>query len=320
MSTKIEWTDETWNPIRARNRETGGVGHFCVHKSPGCKHCYAEPMQRRLFNNPIRYAAQDANKVELFLDEKVALKPLSWRKPRRVFVCSMTDLFLENHPEEWILDVWVNMALAHTHTFQVLTKRPERMRAFVDKCRGEVEFLYEAVMEGVPVRQRREFQWPLPNVWLGVSIEGPAYWPRAVQLKETPAAVRFLSIEPLIEGLGTHVRIVDDMDWVIVGGESGPNARPMHPQWAREIRKQCRVARVPFFFKQWGNWFPDSQCWTGGRGFGSGMTDDEVQMTPDGKTYRGAPPNGARGEIMTPMSKKRAGRLLDGREWNEVPA
>ena len=318
MSTKIEWTDETWNPIRARNRATGGVGHFCVHKSPGCKHCYAEPMQRRLFNNPIRYAAQDANKVELFLDEKVALKPLSWRKPRRVFVCSMTDLFLENHPEEWILDVWVNMALAHTHTFQVLTKRPERMRAFVDKCRGEVEFLYEAVMEGVPVRQRREFQWPLLNVWLGVSAEDQQRADERVPiLRRTPAAKRFLSAEPLLGpidlergGWALHRQIVPPrgrplpgLDWIIVGGESGPEARPMDSRWALEIRDECRSAGVAYFHKQNGEFLDERAL----------AQHDWIDVDQSPEVVIGE-------ERYFRVGKKRAGRLLDGREWNGMPA
>ena len=289
MSTKIEWTDETWNPIRARNRETGGVGHFCVHVSPGCAGCYAERLQAR-FGNPVRYAAQDAEKVELFLDEDVLMQPLRWRKPRQVFVCSMTDLFLEAVPDAWIDKVFAVMGLAPQHTFQVLTKRAERMKEFMtlrvqgpwagrahtvdddgtERDMTDVRFrLLSTTIDLFPrcppaalnraIKWQDEHypegagfirKWPLPGIWLGVSIEGPAYWARAEHLKQTPAAVRFLSIEPLIEGLGTHVRIVDDMDWVIVGGESGPKARPMEPEWAREIRDQCRRASVPFFMKQ----------------------------------------------------------------------
>ena len=130
MPTKIEWTDESWNPIRAENRETGGVGHFCVHKSTGCANCYAETMQPR-FQNRIRYANQDREKVNLFLDKDKLHEPLGWRKPRRVFVCSMTDLFLEMHSYDWLIDIWVNMGLARKHQFQVLTKRPEQMRTFL---------------------------------------------------------------------------------------------------------------------------------------------------------------------------------------------
>ena len=128
--TKIEWTDETWTPIRARNRETGGVGHFCVHVSPGCQHCYAERMQPR-FGNPVRFAAQDRERVDLFLDEKVLAKPLHWRRSRMIFVCSMTDLFADFVPDEWIDKVMAVMALCPQHTFQVLSKRPARMQNYL---------------------------------------------------------------------------------------------------------------------------------------------------------------------------------------------
>ncbi len=287
MPTAIEWTDETWNPIRARNRETGKVGHFCVHVSPGCQGCYAERLQKR-FNNPVRYAAQDREKVDLFLDEKALAAPLRWRRPRMVFVCSMTDLFYEGHSDDLIDRVFRTMADAPQHTFQVLTKRPERMLALLLRCWNKP---------------------PLPNVWLGTSIEGPAYWARAELLKQTPAAVRFLSVEPLIENLGTHVRIVDDMDWVIVGGESGPHARPMHPDWARTIRDQCQAAGVPFFFKQWGEW-----SWIEDLNY-----DDARDLA-----YEKAPGKllefHSCGRTSVFIGKKAAGRLLDGRTWDEMPA
>ena len=156
--SKIEWCDSSWNPIRARNRETGGVGHYCVHVSEGCRNCYAERMQPR-FRNPIRYAAQDREKVDLFLDEKTLTQPLHWRKPRHVFVCSMTDLFLDDHLDEWIDCVFAVMALAPQHVYQVLTKRPERMREYLTDTEVGMRHLCTAAELGLaPPRWRAEKQ------------------------------------------------------------------------------------------------------------------------------------------------------------------
>ena len=306
--TKIEWVrnpdgsqGETWNPIRARNLETGGVGHFCVHVSPGCEHCYAEGFQKR-FNNPIRYAAQDAGKVELFLDKKVTVKPLAWRKPRRVFVCSMTDLFYEGVPDEWIGYIFAVMGRAPQHTFQVLTKRPERMQRWLR------DYWYTGKI--------------LPNIWLGVSVEDQQRADERIPiLLDTPAAVRFLSAEPLLgsidfesylrcAGCGYTPRdmgIITDhslctnptpiLDQIITGGESGPKARPMHPQWARDIRDQCVSAGVPYFHKQNGEFVSVSEV----EGPGRHHTFD------DGSTVRR-------------VGKTRAGRTLDGRTWEEMPS
>ena len=251
-TTAIEWTDATWQPI------TG-----CTVVSPGCTHCYAMRLAgTRLKDHPSRKGlTKDGPNGpvwtgEVRLNEQWLDQPLRWRKPRRIFVCAHGDLFHESVPDEWIDRVFAVMALAREHTFQVLTKRPERAREYLAQVAAERDMqrwanaAVELANDPCACHAIEDADWPLSNVWLGTSIEGPAYWPRAVRLKETPAAVRFLSIEPLIEGLGTHVRIVDDMDWVIVGGESGPNARPMEPEWAREIRDQCRRASVPFFMKQ----------------------------------------------------------------------
>ena len=271
MGTKIEWTDESWNPIRARNLETGRAGHFCVHKSPGCANCYAETMQARLFGNPIRYAAQDAEKVEIFIHQHALDQPSRWRRPRRIFVCSMTDLFYEGHNGGMIAAVFAMMETAHWHTFQVLTKRPERMRQWLrdEWYSGKV----------------------LPNVWLGVSVEDQAHADERISiLRDTPAAVRFVSAEPLLGPINLER---GGLDWVIVGGESGAGARPMNRHWAAEIRDQCQTAGVPFFFKQWGEFAP--VC--------AAINE----------------PSGWDGLTMRRVGKKRAGRLLDGREWNEVP-
>ena len=257
MPTKIEWADESWNPIRARNRETGRVGHFCIHKSPGCANCYAERMQPR-FGNPVRFAAQDADKVELFLDEKTLPQPLRWRKPRTIFVCSMTDLFLESVPDLWIDRVFGVMATARHHRFQVLTKRSDRMREYLCRIQDDEETGTErwadAVCRAVPeidnglVDDRCTDVWPLPNVWHGISAEDRARKDRIDELRATPAAIRFLSLEPLLEDLGELD--LTGIGWVIVGAESGPKARMMEPEWARSIRDQCGTAGVPFFMKQ----------------------------------------------------------------------
>lgn len=350
MPTAIEWTDESWNPIRATNRATGEVGHFCVHKSPGCINCYSETWQAR-FGNPVRFADQDREKVDLFLDQDRLHEPLGWRKPRRVFVCSMTDLFLENHRYDWLVDIWTNMGLARKHQFQVLTKRPEMMQTFLGhpKTVEAIRELYEAVGAGVTVEP---WEWPFPNVWIGVSVEDQRRAAERIPvLLDTPAAVRFLSVEPLLEAVDlTRLEIVPDshdergelrragiridalrnihcesglgrglgpINWVIVGGESGNGARPMHPQWARSIRDQCKAAGVPFFFKQWGSW---------------AHAENEVHFMRSSRrallTSTGATVRGHMGmewddrEIakMIDVGKKRAGRELDGRTWEEMPA
>ncbi len=249
MSTGIEWTDETWNPV---------VG--CTRVSPGCQHCYAERMAKRLSKNPStpQYAGTvDDNgrwTGQVNLVESALLKPLSWRKPRMVFVNSMSDLFHESVPDEYIDKVFAVMAQAHHHTYQVLTKRPERITEWA---------------AGAHLRMTRCFRnfhdytesvgpWPLPNVWLGTSAENQATLDeRLPHLLATPAAVRFLSLEPLLGPIDVRGRL-DGIDWVIVGGESGPGAQPMHPDWVRSIRDACVEAEVAFFFKQWGEWLPQS--------------------------------------------------------------
>ena len=263
--SKIEWTDATWNPFRAYNLETGGRGHFCVHHSPGCQFCYAERQQPR-FKNPVRYAAQDAKKVEIYLDLDILQKPHGWRRPRMVFVCSMTDLFYEGHSFEDIEKVWHIMEDAPQHTFQVLTKRPDRMREYLaaHHWTGKVYM----------------------NIWLGTSVEDQQRAnERTPHLLAIPTnSVRFLSVEPLLGPVdlekwcfdrGAMIRSLTrpptllnrdqadavtayPLDWIIVGGESGPlrKARPMNPDWVRGIRDQCREGGVPFFFKQWGAWGP----------------------------------------------------------------
>jgi protein gp37 len=208
----IEWTDATWNPV------TG-----CTKISPGCKHCYAERLAARLhaMGNP-RY--RNGFKVTLHSDQLTL--PLRWKNPRRIFVNSMSDLFHEDVPEEFIHRVFEVMAQAHWHVFQVLTKRARRLAELAPRL-----------------------QWP-SNVWQGVSVENARYTSRVADLVKVPAAVRFLSIEPLLGPIGDLQ--LKGISWVIVGGESGPGHRPIHPEWVRAIRDQCMAAGVAFFFKQWG--------------------------------------------------------------------
>jgi len=269
--SKIEWTDASWTPIRARNRATGKVGWFCAHASDGCRFCYAEVLNRRL-GTGIDYRAQDLAKIEVFLDEKMLDQPLRWAKPRKIFVCSMTDLFAYFVPVDWIDRVFAVMALAPQHTFLVLTKRPARMRDYVAADRmGYIEGRAKRMLRersgdpGKPVMVGKTLAgtWPWPHVWLGVSVEDQARADERIpRLRETPAAVRFISAEPLLGPVDLRQHLVDPttdwmlspkraIDWLIVGGESGPGARPMHPDWARSLRDQCQAAGVPFFFKQW---------------------------------------------------------------------
>jgi len=211
-NSAIEWTDATWNPV------TG-----CTKVSPGCKNCYAERLALRLqaMGNPRYHAGFD---VTLHADQLDL--PLRWRQPKRVFVNSMSDLFHEAVPESFIGEVFEVMGMAHWHTFQVLTKRADRLRQLAPKLK-----------------------WS-PNIWQGVSVETMRYFSRVERLREVPASVRFLSLEPLLGPLPNLP--LQGIDWVIVGGESGPNNRKVSVEWVRDIRDQCRDARVAFFFKQWG--------------------------------------------------------------------
>lgn len=208
----IEWTESTWNPL------TG-----CTKISPGCKHCYAERMAHRLqaMGQP-----NYRNGFALTLHEHALSLPLSWKKPRIIFVNSMSDLFHQDVPEEFIHRVFDTMRQAHWHRFQVLTKRSKRLQALSP-----------------------QIDWP-HNVWMGVSVENESYSFRIEHLQDTGAHIKFLSLEPLLGPLPNLA--LDSIGWVIVGGESGPGARPMQEDWVIEIRDQCLTKGVPFFFKQWG--------------------------------------------------------------------
>jgi protein gp37 len=215
--SSIEWTDATWNPVRG-----------CTKISPGCARCYAETFAERFRGVPGHPYERG---FDLRLVPSKLPEPLRWRQPRTIFVNSMSDLFHKDVNDDFIVAVARIMKAAHWHTFQVLTKRAERLRGLLD---SKLAFLASD-----------------PHVWWGVSVEDRKHGlPRIVHLQAATAAVRFLSIEPLLEDLG-ELNLAG-IGWVIVGGESGHHARPMQPAWVRGIRAQCRSAAVPFFFKQWG--------------------------------------------------------------------
>lgn len=210
--SSIEWTESTWNPI------TG-----CTKISLGCQNCYAERMALRL---QAMGNEKYKNGFKLTLHEDVILEPLTWKKPSVIFVNSMSDLFHEEVPDDFIFRLFDVMEKANQHTFQILTKRSERL-----------------------LELNTSIRWP-KNVWMGVTVEHNHYIKRIDQLRETDAQVKFLSLEPLLGPISDLN--LNRIDWVIAGGESGPKARPINPEWVRDIRDKCQLANVPFFFKQWG--------------------------------------------------------------------
>ncbi|HYA22652.1 MAG TPA: phage Gp37/Gp68 family protein [Terriglobales bacterium] len=217
LNSPIEWTDATWNPVRG-----------CTKISPGCKHCYAETFAER-FRGVKGHPYQQGFDLRLVPDKLI--EPFTWRSPKLVFVNSMSDLFQDGVPDEYVELVSRVMATANWHTYQVLTKRSERLEQMLGS--------------------RLRFAAEQENIWWGVSVEDRKYGlPRIDHLRAAPAKVRFLSIEPLLEDLGEID--LSEISWVIVGGESGPGARPMRKEWVISIRDQCREQKVPFFFKQWG--------------------------------------------------------------------
>jgi protein gp37 len=247
----IEWTDATWNPVRG-----------CVKVSPGCAHCYAETFAER-FRGVKGHPYEQGFDLRLVPEQLAA--PLSWKKPRRVFVNSMSDLFQDGVPDEYIDRVFAVMALAPQHTFQVLTKRAERMRAYLasDNRAGFIAGAQTHPPIGLAEFEIRFPVWPLPNVWLGVSVENQHFANERIPLLlQTPAAVRFISAEPLLgplelawEGYGPYEYgyLREGLDWVIVGGESGHGARPFAHDWCRAIIAQCKATGVACFVKQLGS-------------------------------------------------------------------
>lgn len=210
--SRIEWTESTWNPV------TG-----CTKISAGCQNCYAERMAKRLHAMGVD---NYQNGFEVTLHPHVLRKPLSWKQPQIIFVNSMSDLFHESVPDDFILQVFDVMRKASWHRFQVLTKRSERL-----------------------LQLNRSIDWP-ENVWMGVTVENADCMYRIEHLRNTGACIKFLSLEPLLGPL--HDMNLQNIDWVIAGGESGPGARPIEPDWVRDIRDQCIETKTPFFFKQWG--------------------------------------------------------------------
>lgn len=342
--TSIEWTDATWNPV------TG-----CTKVTPGCDNCYAETFAERWRGTAGHHFE---NGFDLTLRPDTLTLPLRWRKPRKVFFNIMSDLFHADVPDEYIARVWALMALTPQHTYQILTKRHGRMRALLSSsafrtaCEEAQARLVHDESTPMPSYERKakmSQSWsaadPLRNVWLGVSVEDQARADlRVPALLQTPAAVRFLSCEPLLGPVDLYGPIIPGrgrptltywltgrpgpdtananttadgitmapcttgprLNWVIVGGESGPGARPMSPDWVRSLRDQCTASNVPFLFKQWGAYQP-----TGYMGIGT---------RPKGRTLVGDPidDHGHRWE-MRRVGKGRSGRELDGRTWNEFP-
>ncbi len=337
--TKIEWTQETWNPIAG-----------CSIKSAGCTNCYAMTMAYRLeamgldkYQGTTRKSASGRTlwTGKINFDEKALMKPLSWKKPRRIFVNSMSDLFHENVPDKWIDIIFAIMARCPQHTFQILTKRPERMQRYINTTN------FDTLLKTSRLHKGQVGSWPLKNVWLLVSVEDQETANERISLLfDTPAAVRGISAEPLLgeidlfhvkngvftfnalskkEGISYRGK---GLDWVIAGGESGPNARPMHPEWVRSLRDQCAAAVVPFFFKQWGEWLPWEEagqmpfwrnCADHGEIDGHLLPDID---DPDVKDWRHdeedleAYPDPV---LHQRVGKKAAGHLLDGKVIQQYP-
>lgn len=311
MNTAIEWTDETWNPV------TG-----CTKVSSACDFCYAETMHERFHGK--------GSLAEVTLHPERLEEPLRWRKHRKVFVNSMADLYHESIPTDFLARVFAVMASAAAHDFQILTKRHGRMRSLLrsDAFREDVIEHYEDVTRLPLSRMQRDPSewWPLPNVWLGVSVENQKWADvRVPALLDTVAAVRFLSCEPLLGpvDLTPHMPVTPywdprgteewGVDWVIVGGESGPHARPMHQDWARSLRDQCVDAGTAFFFKQWGEWAPAAESRPGRNG------RRRVYLRADGVEVA-LGDSGESSVRLDRVGKKAAGRELDGQTWDEYPS
>lgn len=233
--TAIEWADDSWNPIRARNKATGVVGHYCVKVSPGCKNCYAERLQTWPIGSGIRYAAQDRDKVEIYLDFKALDQPLRRRRPRDIFPCSMTDLFAEFHPDEWLYRIFNVMYRAPQHRFLVLTKRAERMRDFIvgRHGAGSNAFAFE-------------------NVWFGISAENQEEWDARAPFIHEMSRLGFntwASFEPLLGEVNLRAwRVL----WAVIGGESGPGARPTVIGHVRQLLRHLQYLGIRTFVKQLG--------------------------------------------------------------------
>jgi protein gp37 len=329
-NTPIEWTDATWQ-----------ITTGCSVVSPGCTNCYAQQLAgTRLRHHPSRVGLTNDSKAgpvwngQVRFNEEWLNQPLRWKRPRKIFVSAHGDLFHEAVPDEWIDKVFAVMALSPQHTFQVLTKRAERMRDYVIS-RNEFRHRENIRWIGnVQIEKRNHYggaiRWPLPNVWLGVSVEDQARADERIPfLLDTPAAKRFISAEPLLARIDLRQLLIDPatdwmltpkraLDWVIVGGESGPNARPMHPDWARSLRDQCQAAGVAYFFKQWGE-YEHFRCHTAADHQTARLHFTDLmsarRTVPDLHLMECDPMM-----VYARVGKKAAGRLLDGVEWSEFPA
>lgn len=351
--TKIEWTEATWNPLRG-----------CNLVSSGCTNCYAMHQAHR--QSGVGGAYEGLTRLtehgpvwtgEVRLVPELLDLPLRWKKPRRIFVNSMSDLFHEKVPDEFIMRVFEIMAFCTNHVFQLLTKRPQRMVDLLGEHygrwfeRGVVEMMQRRAADMGWCMDEPD-NWPLPNIHLGISCEDQESADERIPLLlQTPAAVRWISAEPLLGPVdlvhakaiapadlpyfhaqtplcddpycyrggnhyprefncrwGKEAKGLPGLDWVVIGGESGPGARPMHPNWVRSIRDQCQVAGVPFFFKQWGEWVPVGDLKT-------------VQVERANCVFRKAALFFPKLDyVFDRLGKKKAGAMLDGREWREYPA
>lgn len=352
-NTAIEWTDATWNPLLVRDNSTGKVGYHCEKVSEACTHCYAETFNSRKL--PHRgtghpYARKSLQMVTPFVDEKTLQQPIRWTRGRRIFVCSMTDIFGDWYTDEQITQLFDVMLRTPQHTYQILTKRPERMATYF-----------------------QGYSFPPKNIWAGTTIENQQRADeRVLHLCNTPAAVRFLSIEPLLgpvdllrikcpklakpgttnephrvdvlrggywedrdvgwKGFVNHSDFPGRIGWVIVGGESGRAARPMNPEWVVSLRDQCRDAHVPFFLKQWGEWvggedfYTDTDDEAGPAGTYAQLHNDTVVReavvgADRWKNWNEDTDDGCRvnDPVSVRVGKKAAGKLLGGVEYMEFP-
>jgi protein gp37 len=317
--SKIEWTDATWNPI------TG-----CSVLSPGCKHCYAMLLAgTRLSAHSSRAGLTIDTKAgpvwtgEVRFNDQWLDQPLRWRQPRAIFVCAHADLFHESVPDSWIDQIFAMMAAAPQHLFQVLTKRPSRMAKYLKNAETTAR-IHAVLMAwgGASANDAgrraqaawRLEDWPLSNVWAGVSVEDGARLNRVASLRETPAAVRWISAEPLLGSLkGIDLTGVA---WVVSGGESGPRARPTKALWHRELRDACEEAGVAYHFKQWGEFLPEGQfdkdgfMWAPGR---DGRVHWWLPEPPEGEFLQSD-------HCAVRVGKRQAGRDLDGRLHDGMPS
>lgn len=343
--TKIEWATHTWNPV------TG-----CSPVSEGCSNCYAKRMAKRLAGKA-GYPKDDPFKVTLHPDKLD--EPFRWKKPRNVFVVSMGDLFHEDVPDDWILKVFDVIGSCPQHIFMILTKRPEQMKEFIEKLQVRYYNICSPIKAEFRLKETPFFSKykPIKNLWLGVTAENQKRADERIPiLLQIPAAVRFVSVEPMLGPVdlsvylepginksmlnpearcGHHGNLLhgkpcihcfpDRLNWVICGGESGPSARPMHPDWARSLRDQCQTAGVPFFLKQWGEFMPDDT----GEGHPNDLPwvseetdrshDQVIDMQGVDCTNWEGPGQIEPFALMRHVGKKRAGRLLDGQVWDQFP-